>query len=84
MNLTNGSIITLNDNKQYLIIDNLIEAGDKYLFTNELKNDDLTEQYYILKVLDMEVSLITDETLINDLLPKFREKLNKTINEHLY
>lgn len=84
MNLTNGSIITLNDNKQYLIIDNLIEAGDKYLFTNELKNDELTEQYYILKVLDMEVSLITDETLINDLLPKFREKLNKTINEHLY
>ena len=82
MDLTSGTIITLKNNK-YIILETLKHNNDDYAFTNEIKNDDTTENYYIFKLLGNEVLLITDTTLINKLLPKFQNKLSKTLENIL-
>lgn len=83
MDLTSGTIITLKNNK-YIILEKLIYNNSNYIFTNEVRGtEDLTENYYIFKILTNEALLITDKKLINILLPKFQEKLSKTINNIL-
>ena len=79
MDLTSGTLITLK-NKQYIILETIIYNNDNYAFTNEVIGDEeLTENYHIFKIVDNEVKLIIDDQLINILLPKFQEKLRKTI-----
>ena len=82
MDLTIGTIITLKNSK-YIILETLKHNNNDYAFTNEIKKDDTTENYYIFQLLENEVLLITDTTLINNLLPKFQKKLAKTLENIL-
>ena len=83
MDLTSGTVITL-ENGKYIILEILTYNNNNYAFTNEVIGaEDLTENYYIFKILTNEALLITDKKLINILLPKFQEKLSKTINNIL-
>jgi len=83
MELTSGILMTV-EGKKYIILETIVYESEKYAFTNEVKEDEeLTEDYYIFKILGNEVKLITNETLLNNLLPKFQEKLKETIAREL-
>lgn len=79
MELTSGVVMTL-DGKKYIILETLMHENEKYAFTNEVKGEeDLTEDYYIFKIIGEEVKIMRNEELLNTLLPKFQEKLKETI-----
>ena len=83
MELTSGILMTV-ENKKYMILDTIIYENEKYAFTNEIKGEEeITEDFYIFKILGDEVKLITNEDFINTLLPKFQEKLRETIKNEL-
>lgn len=79
MELTSGVVMTLGD-KKYIILETIIYENEKYAFTNEVKGEEeLTEDYYIFKIMGEEVKIMRNEELLNTLLPKFQEKLKETI-----
>ena len=79
MELTSGVVMTLGD-KKYIILETIMHENEKYAFTNEVKGEgDLTEDYYIFKIIGEEVKIMRNEELLNTLLPKFQEKLKETI-----
>ena len=79
MELTSGVVMTLGD-KKYIILETIMHEDEKYAFTNELKGEeDLTENYYIFKIIGEEVLMMKEEELLNTLLPKFQEKLKEKI-----
>ena len=83
MELTAGILMTVED-KKYIILETITYENEKYAFTNEVKGEEeLTEDYYIFKILGNEIKLITNEELLNTLLPKFQEKLKETIKNQL-
>ena len=83
MELTSGILMTV-ENKKYMILDTIIYENEKYAFTNEIKGEEeITEDFYIFKILGDEVKLITNEDFINTLLPKFQEKIRETIKNEL-
>ena len=79
MELTSGVLMTLSG-KKYIILETIMHENEKYAFTNEVKSkEELTEDYYIFKILGEEVKIMRDEELLNVLLPKFQENLKETI-----
>ena len=83
MDLLNATVIAVKS-KKYIIVETIEHDNKTYVFTNEIVNEeDLTEDYYIFEAINEKFNLITDEELINILLPKFQEKLKKTIEKFL-
>ena len=83
MDLTAGILMTVED-KKYIILETITYENEKYAFTNEVKGEEeLTEDYYIFKLSGKEIKLITNEKLLNTLLPIFQEKLKETIKNEL-
>ena len=83
MELTAGILMTVED-KKYIILETITYKNEKYAFANEVKGEeDLTEDYYIFKILGNEIKLTTNEELLNTLLPIFQEKLKETIKREL-
>ena len=80
MNLIKGDVISVNNNN-YIVIEMLNYNYEKYAFVNELDdNEDIGEKYYIFKVENDSAIKLTDETLINKLLDKFKNLINEDID----
>lgn len=76
MDLTSGSVFTLNDN-DYIILEDTHKNNKHYLFVNKLKSEEPTKEYYCLEEDNGEVIFLSDNTLIDELLTEFSEKLKK-------
>ena len=76
MDLTSGSVFTLNDN-DYIILEDTHKNNKHYLFFNKLKGEEPTKEYYCLEEDNGEVIFLSDNTLIDELLTEFSEKLKK-------
>jgi len=80
MKIESGDLFTL-DEEQYLAIDIIVYEGDKYIFSNEIKNDEPTQNYAIFKQDDDYVEEVTDMKLINLIFPIFNGNIQKLIRE---
>ena len=76
MDLTSGSVFTLNDN-DYIILEDTHKNNKHYLFVKKLKGEEPTKEYYCLEEDNGEVIFLSDNTLIDELLTEFSEKLKK-------
>ena len=76
MDLTSSSVFTLNDN-DYIILEDTHKNNKHYLFVNKLKGEEPTKEYYCLEEDNGEVIFLSDNTLIDELLTEFSEKLKK-------
>lgn len=81
MELNKGDIIEVNNN-DYIIIDKLNYNYETYMFVNKLQNEnEIGEEFYILKQTGDEASIVRDENLINILMEKFKGLINNSIDE---
>lgn len=76
MDLTSGSVFTLNDN-DYIILEDTHKNNKHYLFVNKLKGEEPTKEFYCVEEDNGEVIFLSDNTLIDELLAEFSEKLKK-------
>lgn len=82
MILINGDVLTIN-NKNYLVLETARFEEEEYIFVNKLdENEDLTEEYNIMKKNGDGVILITDEKVLNVILPIFSNKIQKVAEKY--
>lgn len=78
--MLNGNVITVNDT-DYMVLETIDYQGKKYIFTNEIKEEEPTNDYYIFNVNNNEVTKIVEEELLNKLIEEFKTLLAKAYNE---
>lgn len=78
--MLNGNVITVNDT-DYMVLETIDYQGKKYIFTNEIKEEEPTDDYYIFNVNNNEVTKIVEEELLNKLIEEFKTLLAKAYNE---
>lgn len=77
MILENGDILTIN-NKQYLVVESARYEDVDYIFANKLDNEEeLTQEYVVMKKLENSVIIITDNKILDVILPVFSNKIQK-------
>ena len=84
MKINIADLITIDDDEKYITLDVLEYEGVEYAFVNKLTSDEEpTDELYIFAVDEDEEDIvkITDEELINKLLPKFQKRLEEQINK---
>lgn len=84
MKINIADLITIDDDEKYITLDVLEYEGVEYAFVNKLTSDEEpTDELYIFTVDEDEEDIvkITDEELINKLLPKFQKRLEEQINK---
>lgn len=69
-------IITLDDNREFLILDIIDYEGSKYIYCVEVDEEEKTKENFIFLKLDVDasgeyVSEVQDEATINKILPIF-------------
>jgi len=78
-----GNLVTLGNNQKVLVLSILEYEGSKYAFVNEVFDEEnLTNVYYVLKVLDNSVVKVKDQVLLDVLLPLFSEKIDKIVKDY--
>lgn len=78
--MLNGNVITVNDT-DYMVLETIDYQGKKYIFTNEIKEEEPTNDYYIFNINNSEVTKIVEEELLNKLIEEFKTLLAKAYNE---
>lgn len=77
MILTNGDVLTIGD-KKYLIVETARFEEEDYIFVNKLnQEEDFTDEYFVMKKTGDGVILITEEKVLNVILPVFSNKIQK-------
>ena len=76
MILENGDILTINNN-EYLVVESARYEDVDYIFANKLAKEELTQEYVVMKKLDDSVSIITDNKILEVILPVFSNKIQK-------
>lgn len=70
--------------KDYYVVDVLKIDGNTYLYTQEIRDDELVENAYVVFKYDSEkngMSIIKNEEKLNDLLNKFAENIMKDLGD---
>lgn len=70
-------VLTLDDHKEYVILDTVIHENEKYLYCVEIdKKENPLDEFIIAKVIDENNVLeILEEELLEKLIKLFQEKL---------
>lgn len=77
MTLENGDILTIGNN-EYLVVEGTRYENSDYIFANKLDNEEeLTQEYVVMKKLGDSVSIVTDNNLLEAILPVFTNKIQK-------
>lgn len=82
MKIEIADLITRSDGK-YITLDVINYEGKEYAFVNKLteEDEDPTEELYVFTPTSEGTTKITDEELLNKLLPIFQENLEKEIKK---
>lgn len=82
MNLSNGDIITVNNN-EYLVLESARYEDVDYIFVNKLtKTEETTEEYSVFQKNGNGVLLVTDQKVLEVILPVFSNKIQKIAEEY--
>ena len=82
MIITNGDVLTIKEDK-YLVVETARYEEMDYLFANKLlENEDLSKEYYVMKKTETGVLLVTDEKVLEVILPVFQNKIQKDIEKY--
>ena len=79
MDITKGDVLTLKNDK-YIVIETLNYQNNNYIFTDKLKNNEISKEYNIFKVDGDYVEMIEDNM---ELTEKFKELINEDLNGFL-
>ena len=79
-----GNIITLENNEEYLVLDQITYNKVKYIYSvRTIDNDNLTDEYLIFEVIkdnDGEfIKAIEDKKLYDELIQQFKESVSNKI-----
>ncbi len=80
MGLSIDTIITLDNNEKYIVLNETMYNGNKYFLTTHLDKDEIPIKsdvkifLEIVEGLDTIVEVITDQNLIIELTKKFKEQ----------
>ena len=79
-----GNIITLENNEEYLVLDQITYNNVKYIYSvRTIDNDNLTDEYLIFEVIkdnDGEfIKAIEDKKLYDELIQQFKESVSNKI-----
>ena len=81
MEIIKGDLLKI-ENKKYMTLEILMHENNKYAFVNEVTaNEEVTEDFYILKVLEDGVRIVIEENLQKVLIPKFQDLLKQDIKD---
>lgn len=77
-----AEIIT-KDNEDYVVLSIIVENDIEYAMVNKInkEKDEVTEEYYIFMYNNNNIYTITDEKIINRMMPKFQEDIIHNIEE---
>ena len=82
MDIIKGDVLTL-ENEKYIVIETLNHLNNNYIFTDKLKNNEVSKEYNIFKVNGDFVEIVNDELLNNELTERFKELINEDLNSFL-
>ena len=83
MDIVMGDLLTV-EGKKYITLETLTYENDKYAFVNKVIDEEtVSDEYYIFKIINDEIVIVTEEELQKILLPKFQKLLEKDINNIL-
>ena len=83
MDIVFGDLLTV-EGKKYMTLATLNYGGNNYAFVNKIiGEEEITNEYYIFKLLNDGIRVVLEEDLRNILIPKFQEILKQNINELL-
>jgi hypothetical protein len=83
MEIVIGDLLTI-EGKQYITLEKLTYEGNEYIFVNKIINEEeVSDEFYIFKIVDEGVRIIVEDDLRNTLITKFEELLKKDIKELL-
>ena len=70
------------DNEEFFVITNMNYNNIDYFFVNQIdEKDESLNVYKIVFEENNKINVLTDNDLINLLLPQFEEKINKLLKE---
>jgi len=82
MIITIGDVLTIKEDK-YLVVETARYEEVDYLFANKLlENEELSKEYYVMKKTETGVLLVTDEKVLEVILPVFQNKIQKDIEKY--
>ena len=82
MIITNGDVLSIN-NEKYLVVETATYEEVNYLFANKLlSNEEISEEYYVMQKTETGVLLVTDEKVLEVILPVFQNKIQKDIEKY--
>lgn len=79
-----GNIVTLEDNLEYLILEQLLKDGKKYLYAVRVLIDETpTDEYLIFEALKDDegeyLKVVEDKTLYDELIEDFKDIVSEKI-----
>lgn len=67
---------------KYITLESLMYKDGEYVFVNKVdNNEEITEDFYIMRVDGDSAKIVTDENLAGILLPKFQQLLRSDLEK---
>lgn len=83
MDIVIGDLLTI-EGEKYITLEKLTYENNDYIFVNKvIDENNLTEEFYIFKIVNNGIIIVESDNLRNILIPKFEELLKKDINKIL-
>ena len=81
MDIKVADLLTIK-NEKYIVLEMLSYDGNNYAFVNKMTEDEnATEDFYILNILNDNVVFVEDDNLKNVLIPMFQNLLEEDITK---
>ena len=81
MSVINGDLLSIGG-ERYIVLEVLSYNNKYYAFVNKISDaEEITEDFYVMEIINDEVMIVEDDNLRNLLIPKFEELLKKDIQE---
>ena len=81
MDIKVADLLTIK-NEKYIVLEMLSYDGNNYAFVNKMTGDEnATEDFYILNILNDNVVFVEDDNLKNVLIPMFQNLLKEDITK---
>lgn len=81
MDFVVGDLLTI-EGEKYITLEELVYENNQYIFVNKVTSEEeITDDYYIFKIVDDGIKIVVEENLKNILIPKFQKKLEQDLRD---